>query len=62
MGADVERAVSRLSRRDDVPEATKTGELVRLALELEEDIVLDRLAARRDTPNARFVSHKSVWK
>ena len=62
VSSDAERAIARLAARDHVPEATKTSELVRMALELQEDVVLDRLASERDTPRARFVSNKDVWK
>ena len=57
----VENALGRLARRDEVPEATKAGELLRLAIELEEDQVLDFVASKRDTKNAKFVSHKKAW-
>ena len=62
LSADAELAIARLAKRDNVPEATKTGELVRAALELQEDSVLDTLASQRDTPRARFVSNKDIWK
>jgi len=58
---DLERALSTLARRDDVPEATKAADLLRLALEIEEDQVWDVIASRRDVKGARFVSHKKAW-
>ncbi|GMQ95530.1 MAG: hypothetical protein BMS9Abin13_647 [Patescibacteria group bacterium] len=57
----LERALGRLAKRDQVPEATKAAELLRMAIELEEDQVLDQLASERDNKNVRFVSHKSIW-
>jgi hypothetical protein len=57
----VENALGKLARRDEVPEATKAAELLRLAIELEEDQVLDAIASERDTKKAKFVSHKKAW-
>ena len=59
---EVEEAISEAALRDKVPQATKAAELLRLALELEEDIVLDKLAAVRDTKEAKFISHKNAWR
>jgi hypothetical protein len=58
---DVEDALTDLAKRDQKPRATKAGELIRLALELEEEYVLDAIASSRDTKKARFVSHKDAW-
>ncbi len=57
----VERALKLLSQRDQVPQATKASRLLEMALELEEDRIWDLVASERDTPNARFVSHKKAW-
>jgi hypothetical protein len=57
----VEDALGKLARRDEVPEATKAAELLRLAIELEEDKALDAIASERDTKKAKFVSHKKAW-
>lgn len=61
VSSDVERAVSMLATRDQVPHATKAAELIRLALEIDEDQVLDDFVSKRDTKGAKFVSHKLVW-
>jgi len=61
MSALAEEAISALAKRDQVPEATKAGELLRLALEIEEDRVLDALATQRDKKGVKFVSHKEAW-
>jgi len=58
---DMERALETLALRDSVPEATKAADLLRLALEIEEDAVWDTIALRRDTSKTRFVSHKKAW-
>lgn len=61
MGRDLEDILSRVARRDRVPEATKAAELLRIALEIEEDQAWAALAGKRDKKDARFVSHKTAW-
>ncbi len=61
LAPDVERALAVLAKRDAVPEATKASELMRVALEIEEDEVWNMLATTRDTKKARFVSHEAAW-
>ncbi|MDD4319247.1 MAG: hypothetical protein PHW10_02905 [Candidatus Peribacteraceae bacterium] len=58
---DVEQALNVLAERDDVPQATKALHLIKLAIEIEEDDVLNAIAAARDTSDATFVSHKKAW-
>ncbi len=62
MPADVEKHLISLAKRDAVPCATKALELIKLAMEIEGDAVWNKLAATRDTKNAKFVSHKNAWK
>lgn len=57
----IERALELLAKRDQMPQATKAAHLLETALELEEDRVWDQVATRRDTKNARLVSHKKAW-
>ncbi|OGG40291.1 hypothetical protein A2118_02305 [Candidatus Kaiserbacteria bacterium GWA2_50_9] len=59
---EVDSAVALLAKRDRVPHATKVAHLLSLALEIDEDQVLDALAAKRDTPRAKFVSHALAWR
>jgi len=60
---DTERALKKLALRDDVPQATKAGELLRFALEIEEDIVFDRIASEREKKSRKYVSYgEHVWK
>ncbi len=59
---EVESAVAVLAERDNVPQATKVVELLKSALETEEDQVLDQIARERDTESATFVSHEEAWK
>lgn len=58
---DVRRALERLAKRDEMPEATKAAQLLQIALEYEEDAAWDALASRRDRRGAKFVSHKRAW-
>ncbi|MFA5997765.1 MAG: hypothetical protein WC791_04790 [Candidatus Paceibacterota bacterium] len=61
IGSDVEKMLSILAKRDAVPQATKATELLRLALEIEEDQVWANVAGVRDTKSARFISHEKAW-
>lgn len=58
---DVRRALSKLARRDRMPEATKAARLIETAIEVDEDAAWDRLANERDRKGGRFVSHKKTW-
>lgn len=57
----LDTALQRISTRDNMPVATKAAQLLELALEIEEDEVLNSIASRRDAKAARFVSHTSAW-
>lgn len=60
---EMDTALGRLAKRDQVPQATKAEHLLRLALELEEDQVLNDIAHRRDSDDGSvFVSHTSAWR
>lgn len=61
LSPDVERVLVRVAARDQMPQATKAAHLIRLALELEEDMQWNELAELRDTKKAKFVSHKKTW-
>jgi predicted DNA-binding protein len=58
----VEEAVTRLAKRDAVPEATKVSELLTLALELEEDIFFSNLVHKRLSKKQKWISHNVTWK
>lgn len=53
-----------LAERDDMPVATKAVYLIRTAIELDEDDVLNKIAEERETKtsNKKLISHKSAWK
>jgi hypothetical protein len=59
--AHTDIALKKLAKRDDVPDATKALELINLALEIEEDELLESIAAKRDTEDAVYVSHEEAW-
>lgn len=61
LSPDMEKAIETLARRDDIPQATKAADLLRIALEIEEDQIWDTLASWRDTKRSRFISHKKAW-
>lgn len=61
MPPDVEAALEHLAARDNIPEATKAVNLIKIAIEIDEDEVWNALAQERDTDSASFVSHKDAW-
>jgi hypothetical protein len=58
---DVELALVQAAKREGVPVTTKATELLRLALELEEDLALGALADGRSA-RGKYLSHESVWR
>ncbi len=61
LSSDLEEALALLAKRDQVPEATKAIQLLRQAIELDEDEVWAKIAEERDTPNAVYISHEEMW-
>lgn len=59
---EVETALKMSAKRDRVPVASKAAELLRLALEIEEGRYFAEIARRRDTPDAKYISHDAFWK
>ena len=57
---EMDEALAHLARRDQMPQATKTLHLLQVALELEEDVILDAIASRRDVRGARFIPHSQA--
>ena len=57
---DVETALLRLAHREGVPPATKAVYLIKLAIELDEDAVWDKIASERDQKNTKFLSHEDL--
>ncbi len=61
LSQELEKTITRLARRDEVPEATKAADLIRLAIEIEEDEVWNQIAQERDTKKSKFVEHNKTW-
>ena len=59
---DVHRAIKILARREDVPVATKALDLIKRALEIDEDIALEKIVKERLKKRVKFISHDRVWK
>jgi predicted DNA-binding protein len=57
----VEDALLFLSKRDNVPQATKVTELLTLALEIEEDTFFSQVVSERMKKKAKWMSHTSAW-
>ena len=58
---DIEIVLEELADRDNVPMATKAIELIKAAIEIDEDEIWAKLAEERDTKDAKFISHKEAW-
>lgn len=61
VSGEIDQSLSKLAKRDQMPVATKALELIKKALQLEEDVVLDLLAEKRDTADAGYLSHQKAW-
>ena len=57
-----EQFLATLAKRDQVPRATKASQLVRQAMEIEEDFALSQLAMKRDVLGAKWMSSEEFWK
>ena len=62
LSEDVNQAIHFLAKRDKVPEATKASELLKIALEIQEDEYWNKIAEDRDTKDAKFISFEEFWK
>ena len=58
---DVRKALARLARRYEVPEATKAADLIHMALEIEEDRYFSELADTRLKKSTKWLTHEEVW-
>lgn len=61
LSEEMKEALQKISRRDQIPAATKAARLLEVALEIEEDKIWNDLAEKRDVKTARFLSHKKAW-
>jgi hypothetical protein len=62
LSPEMETAVKELAARDKISRAGKVTELLRTALEIEEDGVWNKLAEKRDLRGVKFVPHKKAWR
>ena len=61
LAPDVEKLVREIAKRDQVPEATKISELLRVSLVMEEDRAFSMLAESRLREKSRKLTHTEVW-
>lgn len=54
-------AISQLAAHQAVPDATYAAQLIETALELEEDVIWNRLAGARDKSPTKYQSHTQAW-
>jgi hypothetical protein len=61
--SQLQRALIAVAERDNMLVTTKAMELLRIALELEEDIALAEVADTRmqSSARSRFVDHTTAW-
>lgn len=60
LSEDLEFVIKKLAERDNVPEATKAVELIKIGIEVDEDEIWNELAEAR-AKNAKYVSHEEAW-
>ena len=61
--SEIDRTLGRLAKRDDMPEATKALDLIRLALEIEEDSYFESIAIRRMGGKVKWLPDSDkIWK
>ena len=58
---DVKKVLLNISKRDQMPPATKAVRLMELGIEVEEDDMWDKIAAGRDTKDNTYHSHTEVF-
>lgn len=50
-----------LAKRDKVSQSKKVSQLVEEALDIEEDMILGRIAEERNVAGAKFIPHDKFW-
>ncbi len=58
---DMRSALQSLAKRDRTSVASKALDLMRLALEIEEDVMLLNLSESREAKKGKYVSHEAAW-
>lgn len=58
---DVKKILISISKRDQMPAATKAVRLMEIGMEVEEDDIWEKLASDRDYNNSSFHSHTEAF-
>jgi len=58
---ELESVIKKLAKRDNMPVSAKASELIRVALELEEDLVLSEIADSR-SKKGPYIAHDIFWR
>lgn len=58
---DLYNTLEALAERDGKSVSFKAVELVQMAIEIDEDDILNAIAEERDTDDAKFISHDEAW-
>lgn len=61
LSKDLEKAVEEVAKRDGIPVATKAADLLRLGLEIDEDVLLEHVASERYRTAKKWLTHDEVW-
>ena len=57
----IHKALVAAAKREGVPLATKAAQLLAMAVELEEDILLGKIAMQRSRGKVKYISHEDAW-
>jgi hypothetical protein len=60
--ADLDRVLQRLAHRDETSISAKTLDLIKRAIEIEEDEKFLTIANQRDKSKGKYVAHTDAWK
>jgi hypothetical protein len=60
--SELETIIEILAKRDQMSQSAKAVQLMKTAIELDEDEILNQLAESRDNKKAKFISHDQAWK
>ena len=58
---DIKKVLINISKRDQMPAATKAVRLMEIGMEVEEDDIWEKMAADRDHKDSTFHSHTKAF-
>ena len=58
---DVKKVLISISKRDQMPAATKAVRLMEIGMEVEEDDVWEKITSKRDSKKSTFHSHTKAF-